>query len=170
MNEIRLIEYAADDFRKYASKNKALRQAFFKKLLFIEAAPQLAGRPLTGPLSEMRKIKVGDRIWRIVWKALSKERSQVWGIGKRDHSDIYREVERRIKILGNHPETVSIAKMLSQLQQRLAPVLQRDDIPQHILEALYSEMKLSIETIETLSAEEAHSLYERYVKAELKKS
>lgn len=162
-NEITLIKYAVEDFRTYASKNRALRLAIFKKLLFLEASPMQAGRPLTGPLSEMRKISVGDRIWRIVWKAINKNESQVWGIGKRDHSDIYREVERRIKILGANPETATIAEMLSALQLRVQPVLLRDDIPQHILDALYHEMKLSIETIETLNVEEAKSLFERYL-------
>lgn len=167
-NELRLIDYAVEDFRRYATKNKALRQSIFKKLLYIETQPVLAGLPLTGPLNGMRKIVVGDRIWRIVWRVLTSRTPLVWGIGKRDHADIYREVERRIKLLGEDPHTVTIAEMLSSLQERVKPVVEREDIPREVLEALYHEMELSIQTIETLSAHEAISLYERYLQKVVK--
>jgi mRNA-degrading endonuclease RelE of RelBE toxin-antitoxin system len=161
--QLELISYAADDFRYITKKNSSLKKLILVKLLAIESEPALMGQPLTGSLADMRKIKVGDRIWRIVWKVLKKN-SQVWGIGKRDHSEIYKEVERRINILGSNPETLPLANLLLQLQAKVLPDLIRSDISEEILLALHVEMGLSAQTITTLSPNEAESLYERYLK------
>ncbi len=161
--DISLTTYAEDDYSIFIKSNKELERLLLKKLIYIAASPNIAGVALTGRLSGMRKIKVGERIWRIIWRVV-KEQGEVWGIGRRDHLEIYREVERRIAILGENPETNTLAQILLKLHTSAKPILERKDIPKEILEALIYEMGLSFETIMTLSVDESISLYERYLK------
>lgn len=161
--DISLTTFAEDDYQKLIKKNKELERLLLKKLIYIATAPNKAGYALTGKLSGMRKIKVGDRIWRIIWRVV-KERGEVWGIGRRDHLDIYREVERRIAILGENPQTHSLAMMLKRIHSQAEPIAKRKDLPREVLDALMHEMGLSLETIMTLSVGESISLYERYLK------
>lgn len=167
---VSLIKPAAEDLQRLSKKNLSLTRVLVKKLIFISAAPSDVGVPLSGPLASMRKLKVGDRIWRIVWKVIRRKEVEVWGIGKRDRSEVYKEVERRIQILGAKPETVSLAELLASLRDRSIPAIAANGISSEIIKALHTEMGLSISTILTLQPQEAESLYERYVKTELKKS
>ena len=97
-------------------------------------------------------------------KLLRTNSSQVWGIGKRNHADIYKEVDKRIRLLGENPEANTLAQILLKLHSNAKPILEWTDIPKEILEALIYDMGLSFETIMTLSVGESISLYERYLK------
>lgn len=63
---VELIDDAIADLARHAESSKL--KLFFKKLLEIEAKGAAAGEPLGRELVGWRKIVVGDRDWRIVFR------------------------------------------------------------------------------------------------------
>jgi mRNA interferase RelE/StbE len=108
---------AVDDLRGYAATGNL--PLFFKKLLRLEEVGQDAGLPLGRNLSGWRKIVVGDRMWRIVFRMnVEATIATVWVIGDRDDSACYDEAQRRLAALGQHqPETVSLAAAMFEISQ-----------------------------------------------------
>lgn len=95
-----------------------------KKMLLLEADP-LAGEPLLGSLIGYRKLVVGNRDWRIVWRATTDERgnltieiAEVWAVGARADSEVYSEMTERVASLGDSPVRRSLAAILDELGSR----------------------------------------------------
>lgn len=92
-----------------------------KKMLLLETDP-LAGEPLLGPLVGYRKLVVGNRDWRIVWRALTDERgtltieiAEVWAVGARADGQVYAEMERRVAALRDTPVRQSLEAVVGEL-------------------------------------------------------
>jgi mRNA interferase RelE/StbE len=111
---------AFDDLVRYAKTGNL--PLFIKKLLGLEEVGEQAGLPLGRGLTGWRKIVVGDRTWRIVFKTDPAETiATVWVIGDRDDDACYEEAQRRIQALGaDRPETVSLAAAMFQISQQRA--------------------------------------------------
>jgi mRNA interferase RelE/StbE len=95
-----------------------------KKMLLLERDP-LAGEPLLGPLTGYRKLVVGNRDWRIVWRvrtdergALTVEIAEVWAVGARSDGEVYAEMERRVASLADTPVRRSLAGVVGELGAR----------------------------------------------------
>ena len=95
-----------------------------KKMLLLESDP-LAGEPLLGSLIGYRKLVVGNRDWRIVWRAIPDERgdltieiAEVWAVGARADSEVYSEMTERVASLGDSPVRRSLADILDELGKR----------------------------------------------------
>lgn len=95
-----------------------------KKMLLLETDPQ-AGEPLLGSLIGYRKLVVGNRDWRIVWRASTDERgsitievAEVWAVGARSHSEVYTEMTQRVASLGDSPVRRSLSAILDELGKR----------------------------------------------------
>lgn len=95
-----------------------------KKMLMLEADP-LAGEPLLGSLIGYRKLVVGNRDWRVVWRAIPDERgdvtieiAEVWAVGARADSEVYNEMTERIASLRDSPVRRSLADILDELGKR----------------------------------------------------
>ena len=80
-----------------------------KNMLLLES-DALAGEPLLGSLVGYRKLVVGNRDWRVIWRATTDERgtltveiAEVWAVGARSDGDVYAEMERRVASLGATP-------------------------------------------------------------------
>jgi mRNA interferase RelE/StbE len=86
---------AIGDLRGYAATGNL--PLFFKKLLRLEEVGQDAGLPLGHNLAGWRKIVVGDRNWRIVFRMNAEATiATVWEIGDRDDAACYDEAQRRL--------------------------------------------------------------------------
>jgi mRNA interferase RelE/StbE len=92
-----------------------------KKMLLLESDP-LAGQPLLGPLIGYRKLVVGNRDWRIVWRATTDERgkltveiAEVWAVGARSDGQVYAEMERRVSSLGAGGVRASLKAVVREL-------------------------------------------------------
>ena len=90
--QIQFIEPAIDDLVRLSKKNKELLRQVLKKILLIERNP-LAGHPLLGEFIGWRKLTVGDRHWRIIWRTHTDEAgtviieiAEIWAIGARADS------------------------------------------------------------------------------------
>ena len=95
-----------------------------KKMLLLEKDPQ-AGEPLLGSLIGYRKLVVGNRDWRIVWRVTSNERgavtievAEVWAVGARSEGEVYAEMTQRVASLGDSPVRRSLTATLDELGKR----------------------------------------------------
>lgn len=95
-----------------------------KKMLLLETDPW-AGEPLLGSLIGYRKLVVGNRDWRIVWRATADERgascievAEVWAVGARSDGEVYAEMSGRVASLGDSPVRRSLAAILDELGTR----------------------------------------------------
>lgn len=88
----------------------------------MEDVGNAAGLPLGRGLTGWRKIVVGDRDWRIVFKTDPAETvATIWVIGDRDDNACYEEALRRVQAAGeNQPEAISLAATMFQLSQTRA--------------------------------------------------
>src|SRR2546423_11286979 len=94
---------------------------FLAKLVRLEEMGKDAGLPLGSTLTGLRKITVGDRNWRMVFKMNAEDTvATVWVIGDRNDSACYEQAVRRLQSAGSRPEAVGFsAVILSILQRRL---------------------------------------------------
>lgn len=94
--------------------------AFLARLIRLEDVGEAAGLPLGGELTGLRKVVVGDRAWRIIFR-MSPDRTvaTVWVLGDRADEECYRLAARRVAALGaTDPATASLAQALAQLLTR----------------------------------------------------
>lgn len=92
-----------------------------KKMLLLETDP-LAGEPLLGSLVGYRKLVVGSRDWRIIWRAirdgrgtLTVEITEVWAVGARSDDEVYAEMGSRVASLGATPVRRSLEAIVGEL-------------------------------------------------------
>lgn len=102
---VELIDAAKEDL---AGLDHAARLRVVKKLALLEENLE-AGQPLgarqAGNLTGFRKLVVGNRQWRIIYRAVPAEnRAEVCLIGNRSEGDCYKEAYRRVQSLpADHP-------------------------------------------------------------------
>jgi mRNA interferase RelE/StbE len=94
-----------------------------KKLLLLERDPE-AGVPLHGALAGWRKIIVGDRGWRVVWRVTWDDDggavvdvAEVWAVGARADAEVYLEMRSRVATLPPSPPTVALAEVVARLDR-----------------------------------------------------
>ncbi len=114
---VELIDEAVVDLAGLAESGNI--KQFFKKLLEIEAHGASAGEPLGRSLVGWRKLTVGNRSWRIVFRV---DRDQtvatVCVIGDREDATCYEEAERRAKQKNDADATSLAASMVEVLGSR----------------------------------------------------
>lgn len=123
---VELMREAIDDLRGYAATGNL--PLFFRKLLRLEEIGRDAGLPLGGGLTGWRKIVVGDRTWRIVFKMTVDETvATVWVIGDRADAACYDEARRRVSALGDtKPQAISLAAAMFELGENRRASKRRD--------------------------------------------
>lgn len=118
---VRLTEPALDDLTRLAQKDRPAVRWCFKKMLLLERNPE-AGEPLVGGLIQFRKLAVGDRHRRIVWRVTHDDAggtyldvAEVWAAGARSDGEVYDEMAERIASLGDSPVTHALTEVLEML-------------------------------------------------------
>jgi mRNA interferase RelE/StbE len=92
---VEIIDDAVADLAKHAESGKL--KAFFSKLLEIEQKGSGAGEPLGRDLVGWRKVTVGNRDWRIVFRVDKREEvGTICVIGNREDAACYEEAKRRV--------------------------------------------------------------------------
>lgn len=99
-----------------------------KKMLLLERNP-LAGEPLGSGLTGWRKLVVGDRHWRVIWRPITEpsgdvivEIAEVRAIGPRSDSKVYEEMAARLTRMGDSPTRTSLQKVIDRLGVKAAVV------------------------------------------------
>lgn len=114
---VELIDEAVVDLADLAESGN-LKQ-FFKKLLEIEANGPQAGEPLGRNLVGWRKITVGNRNWRIVFRVSNDETvATVCVIGDREDAACYEEAQRRAQQVKDADATSLAASMMDLIGSR----------------------------------------------------
>lgn len=114
---VELIDEVIVDLANLAESGN-LKQ-FFKKLIEIEANGSQAGDPLGRDLVGWRKLTVGNRNWRIVFRVDRDETvATICVIGDREDAACYEEAQRRARQAKDADATSLAASMMELLGTR----------------------------------------------------
>ena len=144
----------------------------FATMILLERATD-AGEPLIGAAVGFRKLVVGSRSWRLVWREVTDENhdpilevAEAWAAGAREDGEVYAEMVARVaeaKAAG-HPQAQPLADVVRRMGRlyRSTPVSDEPPpesrMPDWLARGLREELHLPGDRIRTLSADEAHQL------------
>ena len=164
--EVRFIDAAIEDLEGLTKKNLHLLRSLMKKFLYMERNP-MVGEPLLGDLIGWRKIKVGDRHWRIIWRVIIDsdghqviEVAEIWAIGARSDNEIYKEVRTRLKTLPKNQDTKSLEEVVvilskvDSLGSDKKPT--QEELPQWLVEKLSNILKFMAKKLPMKNMWEEH--------------
>jgi mRNA interferase RelE/StbE len=119
--EVRLTTPAFGDLERLARLDPQIVRWALKKMLLIERDP-FAGETLRGKLTGWRKLVVGDRDWRVVWRVVAEDTDtitvdvgEVWAAGARSDHEVYDEMTARVARMKKSPATVALAEVIERL-------------------------------------------------------
>lgn len=162
-----------------------------KKCLLLERNPE-AGEGLRGALIGFRKLTVGDRDWRVVWRVthdddgrLVVDVAEVWAMGARSDSEVYDEMRDRVATLSKNPKTLPLAAVIERLGKVAAgsspkyvepvkgpfassPTPQPDaaaEVPTWLVQALVKVAGMPAAEVAKLSADEAERRWLEHISA-----
>ncbi|UXN32666.1 type II toxin-antitoxin system RelE/ParE family toxin [Glutamicibacter sp. M10] len=171
---VRLTEDAVSDLHRLHKKDPQIVRAVFKKILLLEKSPE-AGEPLLGALVGFRKLVVGDRDWRIVWRITEDasgmpflDISEIWAVGARSDGEVYDELTSRVARLGNSPKIRPLKDVIIQmgrLYDSVEATAEPDHtsaLPEWMISALKDQLHLSDQEISELSEQQGQELLMAY--------
>ena len=163
---VRLTEDAVSDLHRLHKKDPQIVRAVFKKMLLLEKSPE-AGEPLLGALVGFRKLVVGDRDWRIVWRITEDasgipilDISEIWAVGARSDGEVYDELTSRVGRLGNNPKIRPLKDIIVQmgrLYESVEAAAEPDrtsSLPAWMISALKDQLHMSDLEISKLSEQQ----------------
>ena len=171
---VRLTGPAFGDLERLLRVDPQIVRWALKKMLLLERDPN-AGSPLVGDLVGWRKLVVGDRHWRIVWRVLSDESghrvieiAEIWAVGARADSAVYAEMIDRVALLGDDPETRSLVEVISRfgkigdgLSAADEPVI--DPVPPWLSDRLVHQLGKTPDQVALLTGAVAMQLWEDFI-------
>ena len=170
---VRFTDPAFEDLQLMTRKgDPQVVRAALKKCLMLERDPE-AGEPLKGGLIGYRKLVVGDRDWRVIWRethddtgATIVDVAEVWAVGARSDADVYDEMAQRVKVLGREPHTMPLAEAidaLGKLAHGLGAQPEPDDeLPAWLVGVLTNVVGMPAAEVRHLSLTEAQSIWDSY--------
>lgn len=181
---VRLTEAALSDLETMQRKGdpQVVRWAL-KKCLLLERDPE-AGAPLRGSLTGFRKLVVGDRDWRIVWRVTHDDSgtiiidiAEVWAFGARSDAEVYSEVRDRVTALERSPRTISLAEALSALgkvayalEAAPEPAAAEEAVPDWLVHTLTGVVKMPRHEVDRLTAAQAQQVWDAYLSSPPRRS
>jgi mRNA interferase RelE/StbE len=186
---VRFADDAVADLERMVRKgDPQVARWALKKCLLLERDPE-AGEGLRGPLVGYRKLTVGDRDWRVVWRVTHDDEgrpvvdvAEIWAMGPRSDSEVYEEMNSRVTTLSANPATVPLAEVIERLGKVAAglsasnaePVKGPDaaaggalaadaELPSWLAKSLVAVVGLRPEEVSQLSVPEAHRRWEEFI-------
>jgi mRNA interferase RelE/StbE len=134
-------------------------------MLLLERNPY-AGAPLGHSLVGFRKLVVGDRAWRIIWRVQELDNghtiidiAEVWAVGTRSDDEVYNEMVRRVQSLDmTRPESVALAEIVKALvnARSLPAVVETvDPVPTWLADRLVKTAGLDGSAVAQMSLQQA---------------
>ena len=167
---VRLTEDAVADLHRLSKKDPQIVRTVFKKMLLLERSTN-AGEPLLGALIGFRKLVVGDRDWRIVWRVTADadgtpilDISEIWAVGVRSDSEIYEELKARIARIGDDPKLQPLKDVITQMGRLYESVVtateptKKSSLPDWLQTALRDQLNLAPEEISNLTEQQGQEL------------
>lgn len=164
---VRLTEPAFGDLQTLMRLDPQIVRWALKKMLLLERDPQ-AGEVLHGVLIGWRKLVVGDRGWRVVWRVTHDvagvvvvDVAEVWAVSARSDQTVYKEMTSRVATLPSSPATLALAEVVTRLgrlaqdlggQPEPAPL---EDLPDWLVERLLRQVRLPRDQVARMSLQEA---------------
>ena len=133
---VRFTDAAIADLEQMARKGdpQVVKWAL-KKCLMLERDPE-AGEALRGALIGYRKLAVGDRDWRVVWRVTHDDEgrpvvdvAEVWALGARSDDEVYEEMRSRVATLSTTPATIPLAQAIERLGRVAEGIGPKNDEP-----------------------------------------
>ncbi len=164
-----------DDLERLLRKRdpQVVRWAF-KKMIHLEQNPE-AGDALLAGLMGWRKLTVGDRDWRLVWRvthddtgAFIVDVAEIWAFGARSDAEVYTEMEDHIAAAPQTSHTLALAGVvatLGRLGEGLDPTpepVSPEPPPQWLREALLYVVRLPAAEVDTMTREAAELVWNDY--------
>lgn len=179
VHPVRFTKAAAADLAALHRRDPQIVRSVLAKVLLLERDPY-AGRPLVGELIGWRKLVVGNRHWRIVWRVIRDEDgttgveiAEIWAVGAREDSAVYDEVRRRLAAAPPSPETRNLAELLARFGQSTPQAAARDAsvagareserVPGWLADRLVDKAGLDRETVRTMKLDEAILRWEEWM-------
>ena len=172
---VRLTAPALGDLEGLVKKDPQIVRWALKKMLLLERNPE-AGEPLLGQLIGWRKLTVGDRDWRVVWRVSTEDGAihvtiaEVWAVGARTNAEVYAEMNTRIAAAGQQPSTLALAEVVELLGRHavrddLSAATQPapDPVPGWLRDRLVHSARIDAETIATMTGVQAMERWERFM-------
>ena len=173
---VRLTAPAFEDLERLLKKDPQIVRWALRKMLLLERDPQ-AGDPLLGQLVGWRKLVVGDRNWRIVWRvttdnagAVTITIAEVWAVGARSEAEVYEEMSARVAAADQTPSTMALAEVVELIGRHAA----RDDVnvsiepradpvPDWLRDRLVHTAGLRADELDEMTGEQAMQRWERFM-------
>lgn len=172
---VRLTDYAVDDLQILFKADPQIVRWALKKMIQIERDPN-AGDPLLGGLIGYRKITVGDRDWRIVWRVVQDEAgdfrvevAEVWAVGYRKDSEVYAEIKQRVTDAGSSSKTKALTEVLDLFARQARDLTatpepeKPEPVPKWLTDALLYVVHLPTSQVEQMSLEEAEKVWTDHI-------
>lgn len=161
MAEVRFVDPAIEDLQLLPPD---IVKRVLKKLLLLEENPK-AGAPLGGPLTGYRKVVVGNRDWRIVYRETADgdvEVCEVWAVGARADDEVYREAADRVASLPPGPTTHALAQVLARLGHAAQLEPEPETPPPWLVERLVHTAGLRRQDVVRMTLDEALQAWTDY--------
>lgn len=171
---VRLTDATIEDLRSLHGKVPNIVRWCLKKLIVIERDPH-AGEALLGGLIGYRKIAVGDRDWRIVWKVTDDKLggyvvdvAEVWGVGCCKDGDVYDEIRARVNNAGSSPATKALVDVLALFEKPVrgldatAEPEEPEPTPEWLVDALVKVAGAPASDVAAMTPTEAEQAWERF--------
>jgi len=171
---VRLTEDAVADLHRLSKKDPQIVRTVFKKMLLLERSTN-AGEPLLGALIGFRKLVVGDRDWRIVWRVTADTNgtpildiSEVWAVGVRSDSEIYEELKARVARIGDDSKLQPLKDVITQMGRLYESVAaaaepnRESSLPDWLQAALHEQLNLDQEEISKIPEQQGQELLMNY--------
>jgi len=173
---VRLTAPALDDLESLLKKDPQVVRWALKKMLLLERDPH-AGAPLLGSLVGWRKLTVGDRDWRIIWRVTTDESgtititiAEVWAVGARSEAEVYQEMDARVAAAETSPSTMALAEVIEMMGRHanrgdLSASLEprEDPVPDWLRDRLIHTAGLEGDEVEAMTGEHAMQRWEQYM-------
>lgn len=172
---VRLTSAAVDDLRDLFKADPQIVRWALKKMIQLERDPN-SGDPLLGGLIGYRKITVGDRDWRVVWRVEQDEVgnylidvAEVWAVGYRKDSEVYTEIKQRIADAGSTPKTKALSEVLELFAKQgrnLTATPEPDKpepVPKWLTEALLYVVRIPASRVEAMSLGQAEKAWTDHI-------
>lgn len=171
---VRLTDGAVEDLESLHKADPQIVRWAFKKMIHLEKDPR-AGDPLVGGLIGYRKITVGDRDWRIVWRVREDaagdflvDVAEVWAVGYRKENEVYAEVASRVAEAGESPKTKALSEVLAMFAKQSRDLVatpepaEPEAVPKWLNEVLVNVVGLRRDRVESMALAEAERAWSEY--------
>ena len=172
---MRLTDDAVEDLQDLFKADPQIVRWALKKMIQLERDPN-AGDPLLGGLIGYRKITVGDRDWRVVWRVAQDEAgdylievAEVWAVGHRKASEVYAEIRQRVSNAGSSPKTKALSEVLELFAKQARNLTatpepdKPEPVPKWLTDALLYVVHIPASRVDEMSLEEAEKAWADHI-------